>query len=125
MILDIAPCPKPRMTARDRWKKRQCVVKYFAFRDQIRQKVPSIFYSNHYGYCLDLVFLVQMPKSWSEKKKAEFAGMPHQQKPDLDNYIKGLLDAMYKEDKLVWSISAKKLWTTGKGKIEVNFKEKK
>ena len=123
MILNIAPCSKPRMTQRDKWKKRQCVVNYFAFRDRIRQELTTIYSNQLLGHGLDVIFLVEMPKSWSKKKKAKMAGEPMQSKPDIDNYIKGLLDAMYKEDKLVWSISAMKIWTAEKGQIIINFKE--
>jgi len=123
MILNIAPCSKPRMTQRDKWKKRQCVVNYFAFRDRIRQELTTIYSNQLLGHGLDVIFKVEMPKSWSKKKKAKMAGEPMQSKPDIDNYIKGLLDAMYKEDKLVWSISAMKIWTAEEGQIIINFKQ--
>jgi len=123
MILNIAPCSKPRMTQRDKWKKRQCVVNYFAFRDRIRQELTTIYSDQLLGHGLDVIFKVEMPKSWSKKKKAKMAGEPMQSKPDIDNYIKGLLDAMYKEDKLVWSISAMKIWTAEEGQIIINFKQ--
>ena len=123
MILNIDPCSKPRMTQRDKWKKRQCVVNYFAFRDRIRQELTTIYSDQLLGHGLDVIFKVEMPKSWSKKKKAKMAGEPMQSKPDIDNYIKGLLDAMYKEDKLVWSISAMKIWTAEEGQIIINFKQ--
>ena len=123
MILNIAPCSKPRMTQRDKWKKRQCVVNYFAFRDRIRQELTTIYSDQLLGHGLDVIFKVEMPKSWSKKKEAKMAGEPMQSKPDIDNYIKGLLDAMYKEDKLVWSISAMKIWTAEEGQIIINFKQ--
>ena len=123
MILNIAPCAKPRMSRADKWKKRQCVVNYFAFRDMVRQEISSIYFGKHMGFELDIVFLVKMPKSWSKKKRTTMSGKPHQQTPDIDNYIKGLFDALYKEDKFVWNVSAKKLWTYKEGQIIINFKE--
>jgi len=123
MILNVAPCAKPRMSRADKWKKRQCVVNYFAFRDMVRQEISSIYFGEHMGFELDIVFLVKMPKSWSKKKRTTMSGKPHQQTPDIDNYIKGLFDALYKEDKFVWNVSAKKLWTYKEGQIIINFKE--
>ena len=44
--LNIAPCPKPRMTFSDRWKvgdkKRPAVAKYHYFRDQVKDKIKLI-----------------------------------------------------------------------------------
>ena len=119
MILDITPCPKPRMTRADRWKKRQSVLKFFAFRDAVRQ--------SHAWETLELldmdsfkiVFHVPMPKSWSKKKKKQFEGKPHQQRPDLDNYLKAWKDSVYEEDAIVWNVEATKLWTSGPGFITV------
>ena len=125
MILNIPPCSKPRMTQRDRWKKRQCVLDFFAFRDRIKQEVnkidtllikePPFDWDN-----LTVIFLVPMPKSWSKKKKALMAGKPMQQRPDLDNYLKGLFDATHEEDSSIWKVTASKIWTDCTGKIIIN-----
>jgi len=37
-------------------------------------------------------------------------GEPHQSKPDIDNFLKGLLDAVFEDDSAVWSIWAEKRW---------------
>ena len=118
MKLDIIPCSKPRMTRADKWKKRQSVVKFFAFRDAIRQSE----YMNPHDclslHSFDIEFHVPMPKSWSKKKKALYNGVPHMQRPDLDNYIKAWCDSVFEEDSVVWKIHASKLWAeTGYIKI--------
>ncbi len=64
-------------------------------------------------------FHLPMPSSWSGKKKERQDGQVHQVKPDADNMLKGLIDALAKNDsnihfKLVW-----KVWTSGKGKIVI------
>lgn len=38
------------------------------------------------------------------------AGKPHQQKPDADNLLKSLMDAIYSEDCAVWDIRVTKRW---------------
>ena len=51
-----------------------------------------------------------MPGSWSKKKKNLMENTAHRQRPDLDNMVKGLIDAVYKEDAIIHTIEASKLW---------------
>lgn len=37
-------------------------------------------------------------------------GQDHQQKPDVDNMIKALMDALYAEDAHIWDLRVTKLW---------------
>ena len=125
MILNIPPCSKPRMTQRDRWKKRQCVLDFFSFRDSIKQEVKRLntllIKESPFDWDnLTVIFLVPMPKSWSKKKKALMVGKPMQQRPDLDNYLKGLFDATHEEDSSIWKVTASKIWTDCTGKIIIN-----
>ena len=126
MILNVAPFAKPRMTQRDRWAKRQIVIDYFAFRDTEKQEIERLLAlqnnndKNKSWEELDISFFIPMPKSWSKKKRSEMAGTPHKQRPDLDNYIKGLLDALLEEDCKVWRVSARKIWVDTKGCITIN-----
>lgn len=110
---EIEPCPKPRMTRRDKWQKRNCVLRYRAFCDHarlLRISVPPA------GGCI--TFVLPMPKSWSQKKKDAHNGQPHMQKPDVDNLLKALLDAMFTDDKHINDVRVKKVWGE-KGAIEV------
>jgi Holliday junction resolvase RusA-like endonuclease len=59
-----------------------------------------------------------MPKSWPAAKRDRMNGKLHKQKPDLDNLLKGLLDALYREDSHVASVWAEKRWAPN-GYIEV------
>ena len=114
MIYDIAPVSKPRQTQSDKWKKRPCVLKYRAFADECRLKGIKI------SECGDTItFHIPMPKAWSQKKKSEMVGVGHQQRPDIDNLTKALLDAVFKEDCRVWSICTFKLWAYD-GAIEIS-----
>jgi Holliday junction resolvase RusA-like endonuclease len=105
------------MTRADRWKKRKSVVKFFAFRDAVRQFQETHAIS---WWSFDIEFHVPMPKSWSKKKQALHNGQPHNQRPDLDNYLKAWKDSVYEEDAVVWRIKATKLWTDGSGHIVVS-----
>ena len=113
------------MTQRDRWAKRQIVKDYFAFRDTVKQEIKRLLALQNNNDKksweeLDICFFIPMPKSWSKKKRSAMAGTPHKQRPDLDNYIKGLLDALLEEDCKVWRLSARKIWVDTKGCITIN-----
>lgn len=104
-IYHIKPCPSPRQNRSDKWKKRPAVLRYRAFRDEIRlNKVHINPFGDH------IIFYIPMPKSWSYKKKLEMEGKPHRQKPDLDNLLKALLDAVFEEDCMIWDIHTTKYW---------------
>ena len=106
-IYDITPVPKPRMTRRDKWLKppRPCVARYRAFCDEVFHAKIDLLESN-----TQIMFIIPMPKSWSKQKKQEMAMTAHQQTPDLDNMIKGIFDACYKDDCVIYDIRATKLW---------------
>lgn len=110
----ITPVPKPRMTRSDKWNKRDCVLRYRAFADECRLRgirVPE--------QGAHITFVLPMPQSWSKKKRAEMAGKPHQQRPDVDNLHKSLLDALYDDDCTVWDCRISKRWGES-GKIIIN-----
>lgn len=111
--IDVTPVGKPRMTQRDKWAKRPAVVRYYAYCDELRQK-----YKGELPERLQLVFLMPMPASWSTKKKAQMLGEPHQQKPDIDNLCKAVMDALAKDDSYIHTIHANKLWAD-KGQLLV------
>ncbi len=104
-IYHIIPVPKPRMTQRDKWKNRPCVLRYFKFKDEIKAHKVTLPKCNYHVF-----FILPMPKSWSEKKKFDMYGKPHQQKPDKDNLEKALLDAIFKDDSQIWDGRVTKLW---------------
>lgn len=112
-LYDICPLPKPRMTQRDRWAKRPAVLRYRAFCDEVRLRGVALPVC-----CSHVTFVMPMPPSWSKKKRAALAGQPHQQKPDADNLLKALMDAVYHDDCAVWDVRVTKLWgETGSIKI--------
>lgn len=102
------------MTRSDKWKERPIVMRYRAFADELRllwgvSNVPDR---------ISLTFFIPMPYSWSAKKKEEMRLMPHHQKPDIDNLVKAVLDAMCEDDSYIYAIRAEKYWDDT-GSIEV------
>ena len=104
-IYVIDPVGKPRMTRADSWKKRPCVVKYWKFKD----KAKSLGLNKELGNALLARYVIKMPKSWSKKKRKTMNGKPHQQKPDIDNIDKAVLDII-PEDSHVFLSFTIKIW---------------
>ena len=104
-IYDITPIAKPRMTRSDKWKKRECVEKYWDFCNQVKLLDIKLWSSGSH-----IIFMMPMPQSWSKKKKKRYNHKPHEQKPDKDNLIKSLLDAVFKNDAHIWSHKYTKIW---------------
>lgn len=57
-----------------------------------------------------VVFVLEMPRSWSKAKRLAMEGQLHEQKPDRDNLEKALLDSVYGEDSHVADGRVTKLW---------------
>ena len=127
---NITPVPKPRMTRQDKWPNpppkykykewpRPAVKKYRTFCNQCNlEKVILPCYGSH------VTFVLPFPQSFSNKRKTKWIGKPHTQRPDLDNLLKALSDAVYGEDSGIYDIWATKRWgTTGKIIIEDFFGE--
>ena len=111
ITVPIVPIGKPRMTQSDKWKKRPAVVRYYAFKDELRKAVGELGDVE----ILSWVAYLPIPKSWTKKKKLEMKGKPHRQKPDRDNIDKAILDALFKDDSGIAGGTIFKYWDDGKG----------
>jgi len=104
---------KPRMTQRDKWKKRPNVERYRALADEIRAAVPVELLQNVIG--MDAEVYLPMSPSWSKAKRSFFAGKLHCDTPDIDNMQKALLDILFKQDRAVAFGRLIKYWDDGRG----------
>lgn len=119
---NITPIAAPRMTRSDKWRKknhpnpkweiRACVEKYWNFKDKVKELGINVENRNHVS------FYIPMPKSWNDKKKERINGKPHEQRPDVDNLTKALLDSIFKEDSHIYDIRISKHWSY-EGKITI------
>ena len=92
------------MTRSDKWKTRARVMRYRAFRDDVKRLGITVQDGDN------ITFIMPMAESWSEKKKAAHDGKAHRQKPDLDNLLKALLDAIYEDDCHISALYIEKIW---------------
>lgn len=112
------PLGKPRMTRRDKFKQRPCVMRYRAFADGLRAAAGNL------PEGADMVIVtawVPMPPSWSKNKKDQMLGQPCRQKPDWDNIGKAVCDALFDEDACIWVGVTIKYWCLA-GQERLNVK---
>ena len=68
-----------------------------------------------------VVFYMPEPKTMAKKRKGR--GLPHSKRPDLDNLLKAVLDAMnevvVKDDSRIWWLVAEKHYAGGPG-VEIS-----
>jgi len=113
------PMGAPRMTQADKWKQRDCVVRYRAFKDAIRAACPewpSIEASSVESLSWTAYF--EPPASWSKKKRAAAIGTLHRAKPDRDNIDKAVLDALFDDDAAIADGRIQKRWAE-ESRIEI------
>jgi Holliday junction resolvase RusA-like endonuclease len=103
------PMGKPRMTQRDKWKQRDCVMRYRSWADVARFEAGSVPPAEQVER-LDWVAYFEPPPSWSKAKKAEAIGQLHRSKPDRDNIDKAVLDALFKSDSGIAVGTLEKRW---------------
>jgi len=127
VIFPVVPMGKPRMTQRDRWAKRPPVLRYRAFKDELRihvNRMPHLKATLAGGDVVRVSWVAYfpMPKSWTKRERAAKAGQPHRSKPDRDNVDKAILDALFEEDSGIASGHLDKRWDDGRGpRLEIVF----
>lgn len=114
------PIAKPRMTQRDKWAKRDCVMRYRDWADRLRKiaagKIPPV----DQIAALNWNAYFEPPRSWTKKKRIESIGKPHRTKPDRDNIDKAVLDSLFKNDSGIACGRIEKLWDWNAG-IEIEI----
>lgn len=112
------PVGKPRMTQRDKWLKRDCVTRYFAWVNHARLVAPKNLTLE--PSTIDVLAYLPMPASWSQRKKDDAQGKPHRYKPDADNILKAVCDALFAKDEVIYEKRVRKFWDDGNGaRVEI------
>lgn len=113
IAIPVDPVAKPRMTRADKWQQRPVVERYWTYCDCLRLSGAKL------SGRMQITFHLPMPGTWSRKKRDRLLGEPHTQRPDIDNLIKGVLDALSEqEDSHVFFVVAGKFWSNH-GRVEI------
>lgn len=115
------PVAKPRMTKRDKWKQRPCVIRYREWADRARQlagfqekqiltRATRLHFRAYFA----------VPKSWGSKLKESLKGLPHLQRADIDNVQKAIMDSLFRNDQMIYCGEQAKFWDDGNGpRVEI------
>ena len=106
------PVGKPRMTRKDKWANRKCVTRYWAWCDLARD---AAFRNVAKQETLDCPTKVQVVAWFSHKTRRG----PHLLKPDGDNILKSVCDALFTNDQMIYHKQVIKQWTSGQDRVEV------
>lgn len=103
------PVGKPRQTRRDKWKQRDCVMRYRAWADQAREHAKGLPPANSIER-FDWTAYFSPPASWSKRRREAAMGTLHRSKPDRDNIDKAVMDALFPEDSGIAAGTIRKVW---------------
>jgi len=113
---------KPRMTQRDKWKQRPCVMRYRDWCDRVRAVVGKMLPASGFVQSLDWIAYFEPPKSWKKQRRVSCIGQLHCARPDRDNIDKAVLDCLYKEDSGIAMGTIQKRWGwAARIEITVNY----
>ena len=114
-LLDIVPvaASRPRVTRFATFYSKS----YTKYRNEIKELVEAVRFVKMEGPIeMEIIFNMPIPKSTSKKKALLLDGEPHLKKPDIDNLIKGVMDAIngvaYHDDSQVYNLRSTKVYSS-------------
>lgn len=109
------PVAKPRQTRRDKWAKRPCVLAYRAWADLARY---TAFNKNEKLRLTRPTVLAV--RAWFGS--ATHRSGPHTMKPDADNVLKAVADALFTNDEMIDRATIEKRWADGSSpRVEIEW----
>lgn len=120
------PASRPRVT---RWGT-YYGKKYNDYKDNMRDLLKSSEYPITQELLeVEVLFYVQIPKSWSSKKKEKREGTYCDNNADIDNYLKAIFDSLngvlYEDDKQIVRIKNSEKRYSSTPRTEFSFNEVK
>ncbi|WP_094366167.1 RusA family crossover junction endodeoxyribonuclease [Sutcliffiella cohnii] len=130
LSIPIEPMGAVRMTGRGKFVKPNAQ-RYLAYKSFIQWKAKQQLKEKTLldgPIAVEIWFKMPIPKSWSKKKQVAALGEYHIKKPDADNLVKGVFDALNKlawhDDNQVSKVTAIKLYGEVPG-IDITVQELK
>ena len=106
--LNVSPFPKPSMSKGTRYLLSERDRKYMDWRNDVHLRYPDCVLTPG----CTVVFFISFPKSYSKKKRKNLLYQPHLIRPDRDNLIKALQDALHPgKDSHIYDVRSIKVWS--------------
>lgn len=118
IVYEGQPVPKPRQTQQDKWIVRPEVARYRAYANDLCKVAMAARAGKALisAVSVECLFVMPFAKSTSKKIREQMAGQPFQQRPDVDNLGKAVMDALWpKDDSQIAEFYALAIWDDGKG----------
>lgn len=87
----LEPVPAPRMDRTAKWSQKPGVVRYKAFCAEVRRRKIEL----PVPFAVEFYLALREDHSGDPLRSPHMEGDPHLGKPDADNLLKGLIDAVY------------------------------
>ena len=116
-------CPRPRVTRFGVYYPKQ----YQDYKDYLKEYLISLNLEKleDKALYLKICFNIKIPNSFSNKKKKELENQYVIKKPDIDNYLKSVMDGMnsiiYKDDNQIASINIIKKYVIENPNTEIEI----
>lgn len=133
--LKVTPATHVRVTQGDRWifkssdeylkdydkrkgrrsfNRKQQIVRSVEHRKELQWVANRDKFDIKYGQFI-MIFMKHMPKTWRAGKRKPgkrdlMAWMPMENRPDVDNYLKKMIDSLLPEDRKIWCCAPMKIW---------------
>ena len=115
--IEIPIHPKPAIRINHKGRHKPNAIAYYKYKDSILSYCKAKGFE--LGNEISITFYIPIGKSIAKKERAKRLGQPHTFKPDLDNLIKAVKDALLKDDCAVWRYKdMQKIWSE-EGKIVI------
>lgn len=110
------------MTRADAWRKRPCVLAYWAWCDKARKAAGELPPTEQITSVVVRAYF-SPPQSASRKKREALIGQWHRVKPDGDNVLK-CLDALFDDDQKIPCMAVEKRWDIAERvEVEIEIRE--
>ena len=130
LLIPVIPTGKgrPRLTTQGGFAHTYTPPKTRQAEDEIRTHLNRLWHGKPLEgqISMDVTFFMSIAKSTSRKRANAMIGKPHSSKPDLDNLLKLLCDALngivFKDDSQIWNLTSEKQYHSYP-RIEVSIEE--
>ena len=120
--IDIVPMGAVRMTRKSKFVDNDAKG-YLDYKSavyfEVLKQLNGVYNPINTAVGVEVLFKMPIPESWSKREKEKAPGTLHTKKPDIDNMVKGLFDALngliWVDDNRVSEVTVRKVYSNNPG----------